>query len=314
MASFPGRIPVYKIPGTPNKKQSPNFWRNRLAEVSDSLGFTVVKPEEDKNYIYNQEGPLHLQIFKASNTFLFYNRDLVGRTVQDKEIMHPKTAKNLSIELLKRNKLLYNGGGTAFQTYYGGDGYTMAQTAAAGQDAYGDWKVEAESEPFKTEIRSHFGYLINGLKVFGPGAKTIVSYVGSELSELMHFWRSPGEPVSDLEIIAPETAIGRLCKESRFVKVMKMNKKHPGLSSGRFYDDVELGYYAVPPVNGQRYYAPVYKIRGTFEARINGFQAKGSNIDQVENNFRHDFVHFVPALHGESAAVQTTNLKKQIIF
>ena len=314
MASFPAAVPVYKIADFPDSKTGTAYWLKRIEELSHGLGFSNVKPEFGREHVYNQDGPLLLRMYKASNSFLFFNRDLVGSTVPGTNILGPKQAKLRAIELIKSQQLLCNGTGGNFQTFYAGPGYTVAQTAEVGEGQCGDWLVSDESEPYKTEIRAHFGYLINGLPVFGPGAKTIISNVGEALSEEIHFWKNPGEIVSEREIIAPDTAISRLCKENQFLKVMKLHKKHPGQSSGRFYDDVELGYYATPPSNKQRFYIPAYKIRGTFESRIKLSNTKPNNQNQEDDTFRYDFVHFVSAMHGDAEGFQMNDFKRQIIY
>lgn len=313
MASFPATVPIYKIADLPNSKAGTAYWAKRMEELSHSLGFSSVKTEFGREYIYNQQGPLQLRLYTASDSFLFFNRDLVSSTIPDMKILGSKEAKLRAVELIKSQGLLCNGTQEAFQTFYSGAGYTVAQTAEAGSAKGGDWVISDESEPYKTEIRAHFGYLLNGLPVFGPGAKTIISNVGEALSEEIHFWRNPGEIVSEREIIAPDTAISRLCKDSQFLNVMKLHKKYPGQSSGRFYDDVELGYYATPPSNKQRFYIPVYKIRGTFESRIKRCNAMPGKINEADNTFRYDFVHFVSAMHDDVDGLLMNDFKRQII-
>ncbi|MBL7828132.1 MAG: hypothetical protein JNJ57_15990, partial [Saprospiraceae bacterium] len=164
------------------------------------------------------------------------------------------------------------------------------------------------------EIHSQFGYMLGKYPVFGPGAKTVVSFVGTEISEEMNFWRKPEKQVSTLEIISPVTALNLLSKDKRFINVAKLSKDKNFLSNGRFYDDVELGYYALSPMLSQKFYVPVYKIRGTFESRINlnfkNIHLSGSNQD----TFRYDFENYVLALHGNAKGLGLNQFKHNIIW
>jgi hypothetical protein len=313
MASFPGSVAVFKVKDLPTQTKGADYWKKRIELLSNSFGISNENTVYGKDFIYNQQGPLQLKLYTASDSFLFFNRDLAGSSIPPAKLLGAKQAKLRAIEVIRAQGLLYNDSGSKFQTFYAGAGYTEAQTANAGVSGSGEWLVSDESEPYKTEIRSHFGYLLHGLPVFGPGAKTIISNYDDAISEEIHFWRNPGQIVFEREIISPETAISRLCKENQFVKVMKLHKKYPGQSSGRFYDDVQLGYYATPPSNKQRFYIPVYKIRGTFESRIKLSNQKPSSFNQSDSTFRYDFTHFVSAMHGDAEGLQMNDFKRQIV-
>ena len=316
MASFPAAVPVFSISNGLVKGKENEAWLKRLNSIGQTLDFDNFLSLEDREHLYIQQDARILKLFKATGSFHFYDRNLVAPTVPDLAIQNPKSAKTNAVNLIKSQSLLYDfeTKKAPFQTFYCGVGYTVAKTANAVVTDKGNWEVLEETESYKTEIQSQFGYKLGGLPVFGPGAKTIISNVGKKISEQIHYWRTPDQIVSEREIVSPETAIARLGKDARFVKVQRINKKYPGQSSGRFYDDVELGYYATPPFNNQRFYIPVYKIRGTFESRIQVLNDQKEKKNGANGTFRYDFTHYVSALHGDAVDFYLRDFKRQIIF
>lgn len=318
VASFPGELPVFKISDASFNQDIE--WRKKMEAIRSTFGFKDPKLVEERDSIFVNEGPLTMQLFKASNSFLFQNRDLICPTTEDINILPEEKARGFAIERIRSQNLFDGADGKRFQIFYEGVGYTQVQTAQAealketpGPNGKVEWSVTNQVGPLKTETQLHFGFLLGGLPVFGPGAKAMVSYVGSDVSEELYFWKNPVENIGSREIIAPKTAMAQLCKDRQFVQVAKVNKNNPSLSNGRFHDDVELGYYATPPFNQQRFFIPVYKIRGTFESRSHFTGLQYSSLDEKKRTFRYDFVRYVSAMHGEGTRFMMDDFTRQIV-
>lgn len=111
-------------------------------------------------------------------------------------------------------------------------------------------------EKFPTSINVNFTHELEGLPIFGSGAKTQLSFINTDqLIEFIHFNRTLKQ-VGKAAMITPEEAVQQVFDNSRFAII-----KEQGKSSGAI-TDVHLGYYAASPTDLQRYLVPVYKVQG----------------------------------------------------
>lgn len=280
------------------------YWQQRLTKLNKTFhisGEVQQLDTPDRLIMRNERYNLH--VYKASNSFLYFDNQLVSPT-------NPAFSETLLPELVARKKaddLLKTLGLLDEHVQFAGIGYTGVLIDHATPDE----TPELLSDEYKTEIKVHYRFIINGLPVFGPGAKVIASYVGQDLSQLIYFWRNPklAEEVQFASskvnqhrpISSPEEALYHFSHDSSFEKLKKGNAKV------RFHD-LRLGYYAKSPLEVQRFIYPVYQVKGTVEtwkANENGYAAIK---EQVSGDvFRQDFT-----LH--MLAVSDPNLEEKKMF
>ena len=105
-------------------------------------------------------------------------------------------------------------------------------------------------------VQVNFRFELDGLPVFGPGAKVQVTLgPDASLLECYRFWRRPCEE-RHVAILPPEQAIERLRRDPAYAEL-------PDDRARVVFDEVRLGYLALPPRELQGYLFPVYAFRGT---------------------------------------------------
>jgi hypothetical protein len=116
---------------------------------------------------------------------------------------------------------------------------------------------DKDPEKIPTSVNVNFTHELEGLPIFGSGAKTQISFINNDqLIEFLHFNRTPKQD-GKVEVITPEKAVQQVFDNFRFAII-----KEQGKSSGEI-TDVSLGYYATSPSDLQRYLIPVYKVQGS---------------------------------------------------
>ena len=111
-------------------------------------------------------------------------------------------------------------------------------------------------EQFPTSVNVNFTHELDGLPIYGSGAKTQISFINNDqLIQFVHFNRIPKQD-GKAEVISPEEAVQQVFDNKRFAII-----KEQGKSSGEI-TDVSLGYYATSPSDLQRFLIPVYKVQG----------------------------------------------------
>lgn len=117
-------------------------------------------------------------------------------------------------------------------------------------------------------------FKLAGLPFFGPGAKTQVSLgEGGEPVETLRFWRE-ADVAAEMKAISSDYLIDILRRDETFAQL------RPGEASVRFHD-CQLGFYAMPPREVQRFLVPVFAFSGTVSTPALP---------------RYDFMRYVPAV------------------
>lgn len=223
----------------------------------------------DKHYIVQRSK--RLTLYPASNSFWYMDEALSA--AEDKKFSEnlpdEKFAKDAAMKFLERNKLLIQGAAV-----YSASFTTMAVNKP---------KTEKADE-YNTEVHVNFRYTLDKLPVFGPGAKTRVSFVDTKrMSGVYHFWRN-AEPTNKRPILKPDLALELFNKNFRFEELKKDNVEKAVIHS------MELGYFALPPNDVQHFLIPVYRLRGSISTK------------QFP---RYDFDHYVVAVRFEEEDVKT---------
>ena len=131
--------------------------------------------------------------------------------------------------------------------------HSVSNTIAASSKSPKDEK----GEQFPTSVNVNFNYELDGLPLFGSGAKTQVSYINNDQAvEILHFYRTPKQD-GKTEVITPEKAVQQVVDNYRFAQ-LKDSERNTGEIT-----DVTLGYFTASPTDLQRYLVPVYKVKGS---------------------------------------------------
>lgn len=184
-----------------------------------------------------------VSIYQASNSFWYQDDDFFAR--EDKKFSQKlpdvKTAQEKARKFLSENGLLLDNASFHSVTH------TTIVAAKPG---------EKKADEYNTEVHVNLRYSLDGLPVFGPGAKTRVSFVTDRInSGVYHFWREVTQEKKARDLIDPELALEIHAKNFRFA----------GLKEGAAkvtIKKVELGYFALSPTELQRALIPVYKVSG----------------------------------------------------
>ena len=200
---------------------------------STDLGDKMHRSEKNKS----------LSIYQASDSFWYQDDDLFATENKkfSKTLPDKKTAKEAALQFLKTNDLLLPEAEVNTVTY----------TAVAVNKA--DTTIIDE---YNTEIHINLRYSLDKLPVFGPGAKTRISFVDEKTnSGVYHFWRAPMPLKEKRKIITPELAIEIFSKNFRFAQLKEDASKV-------IIKEMQLGYYAMSPADVQNFLVPVYRVTG----------------------------------------------------
>ena len=115
--------------------------------------------------------------------------------------------------------------------------------------------AKAEPEFRTTALQVNYRYSLEGLPVFGPGAKAQVT-VGAKgrVGMAYRFWREP-KMVDALPTVEPGEAMQRLNSHAMFAELSERTARVT-------IESVDFGYFAMPPMDVQGHLLPVYLFRG----------------------------------------------------
>ncbi|MFN0175784.1 MAG: hypothetical protein ACKVU0_14120 [Saprospiraceae bacterium] len=290
LGSFPKALPIFGVDHPSLKNEDPRIdWEMRAKLLKDVFGFEgSLDDAGDRLVLQDKEGNRVIQIYKASDSFLYYDRRIVTPTdpmFADK-ILDYDTAK------LSAHKWLAKFGFGDQFPFFEGMAYTGVSTVQLPED------VKASNDPpakeYRTEIKPCFGFRINEIEVLGPGAKIMLSFAGNDISQVVYFWRRPvSKPIGDIAILPPEIIKKHLARDHRFAHLDANNSKIR-------INTIKLGYHASSPADFQRVYLPVYQFTGIVETRgghnAQGFESqvkkKGSFVQEA---LQYHFNYFLSA-------------------
>ena len=289
---YPKSLPVYKIDHAFLGNEDPNKqWENRINMLKDSFGIDgQLSDAGDRLVLQDKENIRVLQMYKPSDSFLYFDRSLVSPT-------DPKYADSiLSAEVAKQRAHLWIEKNGLLNQYpvYQGLAYTKAIAFQADINQYAE--KQSEDKEYNTEIKACFGFQIEQTPVLGPGAKIMISFAGDTMSQVAYFWRNPvTSPVGEQKIFPPESVKRYLARDPRFAHLDPLESKIR-------INEINLGYYALSPYAIQRYYFPVYQLKGIVETR-GGHNAQGLDAvlkkkgSIVKETLQYNFNYYLPAGH-----------------
>ena len=267
------------------------YWQEQINKLNNTFNIDGKEQLEAKDRLVLRNDRYHLHVYKASDSFLYFDRRLVSPTDPNlvKDLLSGEEARVYADAKLKSLGL------TGEHVQFIGIGYTGVSVDNSTKD-----NPQSPSKEYKTEVKVHYRFKLNGLPVFGPGAKIVVSFVGKELSQLIYFWRktklvqnghfTSSKVNQHRPLLTQEEALGYFAHDNKFTKLKKGN------ATVRFHN-LQLGYYASSPQDVQRFLYPVYQLSGTIETwktNENGFNGLK---EQVSGDvFRYDFTKYMLAV------------------
>ncbi|NEV63658.1 hypothetical protein [Thiorhodococcus minor] len=148
-------------------------------------------------------------------------------------------------------------------------------------------RKDAEAETRTLGAAAHFGYSIDGIPAWGPGAKTTVYFDGEGISGVYDALPNL-EPAKEVAILPPEAALEAYMKSERPRSLYRL---HTGAVEEVLIESVELVYYLGQSNRHQQIVSPHYLIRGSFL----GKDVSGS-AEKAEDALKSDFIWLEPAV------------------
>lgn len=196
--------------------------------------------ENKAQFVYFND-KIRMEFYYASNSVWWTNLEWENNEIhQIKEIPDEKECFSIANEFLKSYSL--------------DDQYMKFENI--NYDSAIEYHVKNKQlDHYTTAININFNYEIDGLPIFGSGAKARIVLDGNKnVVEWYRFWRDI-EPLEKRKVIPPEM-IMKLFQESPIYEKMKISKLKIELFKPK------LGYYTFPPRINQKFLFPVYEIRG----------------------------------------------------
>jgi hypothetical protein len=283
LAEMPRTMPIYRIDHPIfERKDLQAHWKRQVAQFGALFNIGTEASDAGERLVL-QKNQQALFIYKPSDSFLYSDRDLVALDSPKlaDNILSETKAQSLADEFLQRSGLAHN------HIVPGGIGYTHVSSANAETPP-------ASDREYPIQINVHYDFRIGEYPVFGPGAKSIHSFVENQTSQVLYFWRTPAEqPAAERPLLPLESIPKTFARDARFAHLK------PGDAKIRFAS-IELGYYALPPYALQQFYLPVYKVTGMVETR----SSEPASAQGTPERWRYHFTHYLPALRDMSAAEQ----------
>jgi hypothetical protein len=141
---------------------------------------------------------------------------------------------------------------------------------------------KSKPERRKVSLQINYAYTLDGLRVFGPGAKAQVTVGGKgRVMECYQFWRRPQRD-GEHDVLSGDAVVELLRRDPMF-RQLKSGEATVTFRSAR------LGYYALTPREYQRALIPVYAFDGTVSTPLMP---------------RYDFVRYVVATRFDADQVK----------
>lgn len=182
-----------------------------------------------------------LEVFHASDSLRWVQQsNRSGEASRKEGLPQEDRAIRLARTFLRARKLADKNASVKSVTY------TILSRADKGQEA----------EDFPVALHVNFGFSLDSLPVFGPGAKMQVTFGSKDkVIGVYKFWRKPKES-HVMKIIAPDAAAEILRKDQAYADLKESEAQV-------VFHRARLGYFALPPREAQGFLVPVYAFDGT---------------------------------------------------
>ncbi len=227
-----GRIAMVQTP-------RPDWTAARLARLQEAFAMKATLDEAGTFYLARDRRSV-LEVFQASDSvrWSLLEPDLEGRRGGFKPPSEA-AARRTADEFLARMGL--DGSARA-------NGVSVVEVGTS-------HSAKNDPEFRTTALQVNYRFSLEGLPVFGPGAKAQVT-VGAKgrVGMAYRFWREP-KIVDALPTVNPEEAMERLRGHAMFSEL-------DSRSARVTIESVDFGYFAMPPMDVQGHLLPVYVFRG----------------------------------------------------
>lgn len=227
---------------SPRESTVARYFEKRLSQYKEIFGLRE-SPRDIGDTLLFAEKEFDLEVYKASDSFWWISRNAAfPETLKDgAKLPDMDTAAENARKRIER---------------LGVDVSCAEVQSVSYTEVVRDDTKQREIQRENTAVNVNFSFNLNGLPVVGAGAKMQISYCDyDELAHILYFWRNIKEEDA-MEVILPDNALEKLMKDPRFIRLDDRNAKVS-------LNDIQLGYYALPPYEFQRFLIPVYTITGT---------------------------------------------------
>lgn len=234
-----------------------------IENLSRTFGITGTTSNLGDTYQVREQSKI-LTVYPFSDSFWYYDADLFANEdiLHSRNLPDPKSARVLANEFLERNNLLQPNARLTFHSYstVTSEKINERPNIKTVKSRLIKTKIDRVKE-YNTEIHLHYHYSLDNLPVYGPGAKTRVSFVDQQtVSGLYHFWRNPIQTQEKRRLLHPELALELFSRNPRFAQLKES-------SAQVVISEMGYGYYALPPREIQNYLLPVYVFHGTVKTK-----------------------------------------------
>ena len=206
-----------------------------------------LKIKKNKSQIVYINNEIRMEFYYESNSLWWTNLEWENKEISEiKEIPSNKVCISISNDFLKSNGL---------------DNKYMKFKDIEHDTAIIYNKKREQSKQYITAINVNYNYDVEGIPIFGSGAKLKTVLDGKKnIVEWYRFWRD-FEPIEKRKIITSEMAIRLFHMHPVYEKMMRSKIEI------EFFKP-KLGYYAFPPRINQNILFPVYEIRGHIQNSV----------------------------------------------
>jgi len=272
---------VNPLPNVPEKMMvyktiTPDISREYITRLMNLFDLKSQIIDQQRQFMVRDQDRV-IEIFKEPGTgYLRYCND--ARLVTTKEARNLPSedeAIKMAEDFLKTNNLLPE------NIFFVGVGYSEIRNYASNGETVSQGR---------TSIAVGFGFIIDGMKVTGPGAKASVVFGDDgEIIEVSKIWREI-EPDKEKKIKTPEEAFAEFKQRwpdeadaEQFEKALIKTKVN--------ISETYLTYYAEPGCIPQMFIEPVYVFKGVYQI------SRGTDNREIVEEDK--FVIIIPAISKE---------------
>ncbi|MFX0059851.1 MAG: hypothetical protein ACFE8J_16265 [Candidatus Heimdallarchaeota archaeon] len=206
------------------------------------------EPKDYGQRVYLENKEFELEIYKQSESLLYSHKTLRYRTslpkdkIPDDSSAAQKIAQGFLESLELTNKY------AEFRSF---------------EHSFGTTFKEEDEKPIliKTEAHVIYTFQVDNKPIIGPGAKIKVSLVEQgKVCGLLYFWRDLTE-YEKWPLISPEEALKRFKDDKRF-------KDLSSTTASVTIENMQFGFYSLPPTDFQRFLIPVYFFEGVVKTKL----------------------------------------------
>lgn len=226
-------------------KEAQKALEKRMKQFTDVFELKSEPIDKGKRLLF-KEKDFSFEVFRTSDSVWWTHNELAYREKIPKGVRLPDNEESIDMakEYLKKFKL--------HNKFAKVDSVSYTECIISSPDG-------KKVEEYKTEVHVNLRFFLDEIPVLGSGAKMKVSLVEDGImSQLLQFWREPDMDKSKetVDLMDPDEALEKFVNQPQF---MRLSSKKALVD----LEEMDFGYYALPPDEVQRYLLPVYAVKGS---------------------------------------------------